>query len=92
MYFVFSGTAEAIQDRGRGKQQVVYNYKENDYFGELALLDGNKRTASVRVTSDSLIVLSLSKKTFENLLGKLEDILKRNKQRYLEFQKHWKSK
>lgn len=41
-YLIQSGTADAIKD---GKK--VFDYKENDYFGELALLEGDKRQATI---------------------------------------------
>ena len=71
-----------------GIDQVVYEFKENDYFGELALLDDdNKRKATIKVTSDQLIVASLSKASFKRLLGPLEDILKRNSVKYEKYVK-----
>lgn len=56
----------------------VYEYKENDYFGELALLKGDKRKASIKVTSDEMKVAVINKESFKRLLGNIEDILKRN--------------
>lgn len=34
------------------EQLIVFEYKENDYFGELALLNETPREASIKVTSD----------------------------------------
>lgn len=41
-YLIQEGNAEALKDNN-GKEEKVYDYKENDYFGELALLKGDKR-------------------------------------------------
>lgn len=41
-FLIQEGTAEALKDKD-GKEEKVFEYKENDYFGELALLDGDKR-------------------------------------------------
>lgn len=62
------------------------NYSEGSYFGELALLDKDSlRKASIRVTSQNLRVVYLSKMAFRRLLGPLEDILKRNAENYKKF-------
>lgn len=41
-YLIQQGTAEALKDKEETEEKV-FEYKENDYFGELALLDGDKR-------------------------------------------------
>lgn len=43
-----------MKKSGDGKDEVVFHYKENDYFGELALINDMPRQASVRAkVSDS---------------------------------------
>jgi len=37
---------------GRDKQRVLGNLTEGDFFGEMALLDGFPRSASVRAVSE----------------------------------------
>lgn len=86
-YFVQEGTAEALKLEN-GKQVSVYQYHENDYFGELALLDDDsRRKASIRVTSDSMSVAVMNKLTFKRILGPIENILKRNADKYHHFLK-----
>lgn len=86
-YFVQEGTADALKLED-GKQVSVYHYKENDYFGELALLDDdNKRKASIQVTSDEAKVAVMDKLTFKRILGPIENILKRNAGKYQHFLK-----
>lgn len=80
-YLVQSGTADAFQNEN-GAEKRVFQYKENDYFGELALLHDQKRKATIRVTSDTLVVAVMTKMTFKRILGSLEDILKRNSEKY----------
>ena len=41
-YLIQDGKAEAYKNKN-GKAEKVFEYKENEYFGELALLDGDKR-------------------------------------------------
>ena len=86
-YFVQEGTAEALKNEG-GKEVKVFEYKENDYFGELALLDDDsKRKASIKVTSDFIKVAVMNKLTFKRILGPIENILKRNAGKYQHFLK-----
>ncbi len=85
-FFIQDGTAEAFKTE-ENNQKVVFEFKANDYFGELALLNGDKRQASIRVTSDSLSVASLSKQSFKRLLGPIENILERNKDKYAKYVK-----
>lgn len=84
-YFVQEGNADALKLEG-GQQVPVYHYKENDYFGELALLDDDsKRKASIVVTSDEAKVAVMDKLTFKRILGPIENILKRNAGKYQHF-------
>jgi cAMP-dependent protein kinase regulator len=75
------GTAKAVKT-SNGQETQVFDYKENDYFGELALLGDTNRQASIVVTSDILIVASLDFNSFKRLLGPIEPILMRQKDKY----------
>lgn len=46
-YFIESGTAYATKKNSSGSTDRVFEYKANDYFGELALLKDIPRQASV---------------------------------------------
>lgn len=46
-FIIADGTAEAIVEQEDGQKLVVNTFGPSDYFGELALLDGGPRTASV---------------------------------------------
>lgn len=65
----------------------MYEYVENDYFGELALLKDEPRAANIVATSE-LILASIDRSSFQRLLGPLEEILKRNVTRYETFVKN----
>lgn len=86
-YLVQSGTANATRRLADGTDETVYEFKENDYFGELALINAEKRQATITVTSDELVVATLDSRSFSRLLGPMESILKRNAQRYQKFVK-----
>merc|ERR1711879_334635 len=53
------------------KEQRVMDYKPGDYFGELALLKNQPRAASVKVESAEAKVLSMSRASFNKMLGPL---------------------
>lgn len=67
-----------------GIEELVYEYKPNDYFGELALLSDAPRAASVYAKT-TLKVNSIDRDSFKRLLGPLEDLLKRNVSKYQKF-------
>jgi len=61
--------------------QEVMQYKAGDYFGELALLHNEPRAANVFAKTE-VKALVLDRRSFKRLLGPLEDILRRNTQKY----------
>jgi CRP/FNR family cyclic AMP-dependent transcriptional regulator len=59
LFIIVSGAAEAIRVRADGSKAVVNTFGPTDFFGELALLDDEPRTASVVTTEDTqCLVLS----------------------------------
>ena len=81
-YIVESGTAVAkkVFFTG-GPENEVKQYSTGDYFGELSLLKGEPRAASIVATSQ-LKCVSLNRKAFKRMLGPLDDILTRNASSY----------
>ena len=55
----------------------VFEYKEGDYFGEIALVKNTVRQASIKAETDCRVV-SIDRDAFKRLLGPMEDILSRN--------------
>lgn len=80
-YLIEQGTAKALKG-----EELVFEYKENDYFGELALLKDEVRAASIVATS-SLKVAWIERMAFKRLLGPIEEVLKRNAEKYDKFVK-----
>ena len=84
-YMVENGEAEATKCFEPGKPAtVVKKYKSGDYFGELALIKGEPRAASVIARTD-LKLVSLDRGAFKRLLGPIEEILKRNADQYTKY-------
>lgn len=84
-YIIVEGKAKATKVLKPNEQPtIVYNYKEGDYFGELALLRDQPRAANIIAESD-LKLISLDRYSFKRMMGPLEDILKRNFTRYEKF-------
>ena len=86
-YILDEGTAHAEKVIEPGKPaQNVMSYKSCDYFGELALLKGEPRAATVIADSDCKL-LTLDRMAFKRLLGPLETILQRNSEAYVKYMK-----
>ncbi|MES2824187.1 MAG: Crp/Fnr family transcriptional regulator [Pseudomonadota bacterium] len=69
LYIVRKGTASAYLNNDDGRQVNLNYMQEGDYFGELSLLDGKPRSASVIAITDCEIIL-ISKTNFNELLRK----------------------
>lgn len=84
-FFIIEGNCIATQkDKASHVEKKVYEFHQNDYFGELALLRDEPRAASIIAQSDATVA-SIDRSSFKRLLGPLEDILKRNAERYKTF-------
>lgn len=64
-----------------GKAEMIHQYREFDYFGELALLRNTPRAATI-VADGEVTLASIDRAAFKRLMGPLEEILKRNSKRY----------
>lgn len=66
-FIIVHGTVEVVMDR-EGREEQITLLDEGDYFGELALLDGAPRNATVR-TKVPTILLSFGRQQFKKLLA-----------------------
>ena len=84
-YMIEEGEAEATITSEVGKPAVTVKcYRAGDYFGELALIKGDPRAANI-LAKTNLKLVSLDRGSFKRLLGPLEEILKRNAEKYIKF-------
>jgi CRP-like cAMP-binding protein len=47
MFIIIDGHADAVLELSDGSKTVVNSFRPNDFFGEVSMLDGEARTASV---------------------------------------------
>ncbi|KAL7309198.1 hypothetical protein PS15m_011304 [Mucor circinelloides] len=80
-FLIERGNALFYKSDEHGRQQLVNEMKQGDYFGELALLTDKPRAATV-VAKGDLKCVTLGKAAFTRLLGPVMDILKRNSVNY----------
>lgn len=67
MYFIETGQVEVVAQQEDGKENVLARLGPGSFFGEVALLLGGTRSATVRVVIDA-VLLQLHKEDLETLL------------------------
>lgn len=68
LYLICKGTVR-ISKKGRNDQQETLGYLQPDnYFGEMALIDGQPRSATATAAADGTVLGRLSRKMFEHIL------------------------
>ena len=81
-YIIEQGTAKATKVLKPGlPPENVKDYGVGDYFGELALIRGEPRAANIVATSQ-LKCATLDRRSFKRILGPIEEILKRDAEKY----------
>ncbi|EGR29661.1 hypothetical protein IMG5_151310 [Ichthyophthirius multifiliis] len=86
-FMIEEGQLQALKQVNPGQDPVVVKeYKQGDYFGELALLKNCPRQASIKCVTDVKLA-TLDRSAFKRLLGPVDTILGRNADNYKKFQK-----
>ena len=80
-YIVIDGKLVAEKSCENDEKQIVYQYREGDYFGELSLVHDIDRQASIKTLTACRLV-SIDRDTFRRILGPMKQILQRNESRY----------
>lgn len=56
LYIVQKGQLVALKKNENGNENVVFQYKEGDYFGELSLISNKARAASIMALSNTKLL------------------------------------
>lgn len=75
MYIIKSGGVEVSTSDPRGQKLVLATLEEGDYFGEISLITGHVRTASV-TTLRATELIRLAKEDFDRFISRHPDTLK----------------
>ena len=57
LYLIMEGEMAVIKDMGKEQECVLDRIGKDAFFGEMALLDGNPRSASNRAESEALVLV-----------------------------------
>lgn len=82
-YLIVKGSCDCTINSStpsEASETLVMQLKDNDYFGEKALLTANPRAANV-IARSLTKVLYINKKAFEEVLGPLSEIIDRDRER-----------
>lgn len=74
LYIVVKGNLDVLVKQVDGSQLKVGSLTQNQIFGEMGLLTGAPRTATVRATSDTLLC-KISKKALQPIISNRPDII-----------------
>ena len=85
-YIITEGTCVVNQTNDAGESGEVAQLATADFFGEIALLTGDPRKATV-VAKGAVKCGTLPRDRFERVLGPCEQILRRNMDNYKQFAK-----
>ncbi len=76
MYIILAGTVKVIRNTEDGKEVILAIHGEDEFFGEVTLIDNQTTPASVVATEDSLIAI-ISRKDFYALLYSQPKVLEK---------------
>jgi CRP/FNR family cyclic AMP-dependent transcriptional regulator len=67
MFLILHGQVRILTEKRRGRPYFLRHLEPGDSFGEIALFDGGRRSATVEAAKDS-ILLEIEQKTFKRLM------------------------
>jgi len=78
-YILIEGAVTVLKD-GKEVSKLTATKESAQFFGEAALLSNEPRGATIKVTSATATTLAVDKRSFDMLLGPLEELKKRGKE------------
>ncbi|CAJ1371810.1 unnamed protein product [Effrenium voratum] len=79
-YILFAGSVDVYKDEMQVTSlEASVSRKTAQYFGEYALIENEKRTATIQVRSPTARCLVLDRDSFQKLLGPLKEIIESHK-------------
>lgn len=63
-YIIEEGECECLKTKENGERDFIRKLEVGSHFGEIAILKNVKRTLSIKVTSNNLKLLVLSREAF----------------------------
>lgn len=79
-YLIISGRCDCTKTLDTGGELFLVQRKENEYFGERALLNAEPRAANVKAAS-AVKVMFIGKTAFDEVLGSLADLINEDRTR-----------
>jgi CRP-like cAMP-binding protein len=73
LYIIKKGSVKIFKKLETGEEKTLAVLKEQQYFGEMAILDDSTRSASARANEDS-IILSVDKENFREVVKEFPEI------------------
>jgi len=80
-FYIVSSGAAVVSVMDKGVSTDVMSLKENDYFGERALISKEPRAATVTAGPGGATVLNINRRAFEEVLGPLQGIIDEDRRR-----------
>jgi CRP-like cAMP-binding protein len=81
LYYIFYGTVGIYVNYGKNDQRMLAELTTGDYFGEMGLLDGGKRTATAVALENDTVLDCITEAEFDRFMqenpGRVMDIMKR---------------
>ena len=79
-FIIEKGEVDCVKEQDGAEPKFIRTLKTGDHFGELALINNEKRSLSIKVRSEAVELLTLDREAFTRILGTIEKFLKKDYQ------------
>jgi CRP-like cAMP-binding protein len=80
---MLQGNAEAFKTIASGEMFPIYFYDQGDWFGELAVMEGIRRMASIEITSEFAVLLALDIHIINRFKAQFDDAFREKSYTYI---------